>query len=91
MSVVTIERWSGCCGNVSSHNDPEEPGLLHCDKCGKTDYPEAFEKMELSDENIHCPHCNKTTKHELYSFDWWSGWVETDCTECKKRIVHNKE
>ena len=89
MTRVRVHRYSGCCGHVASYYDEEEPGLLRCDQCGKIDYPEAFEKMELLSDDIPCPICVKVTKHELRSFDFWSGETITICTSCNTQISHN--
>jgi hypothetical protein len=91
MTTVQVRRYSGCCGSVSSYDDPEEPGLLKCDGCGKIDYSEAFEKMELREELIECEHCKETTKHELTEFDWWSGITVTVCGKCYKNNIHTPD
>jgi hypothetical protein len=95
MAHVSIEITFGCCGNVSRYLNPGEepfyPGdeqMMKCDKCNKTDFPDAFRRMALEDEKVHCPSCGKQTRQTLDYFDDWSGNIETTCNECGQKNAH---
>lgn len=95
---VRVERSLGCCGSVVPYLEPwDEPfdsselHMMKCLKCGKADFPEAFEKMELVEDVLECQHCNKETKHRLTSSDSWSGLTITICSSCKKENTWNEE
>ncbi|MFS1519666.1 hypothetical protein V1503_24885 [Bacillus sp. SCS-151] len=89
MKKVRVDTYLGCCGDVSSFYDPEEPGLYRCSKCKKIDYPDAFQKMDLENKILPCSHCKKDTKQELENYDDFTGAVETECSICKNIITHN--
>lgn len=91
-----VKDYMGCCGTVDKKYKPwdevwesSDYELYHCSKCGKTDFAEAFHKMELVNKVLFCPHCKLETKHELEYFDCFSGYGETTCTNCKKKVTHD--